>query len=88
MSALIQTTFVADDLAWIQGGASPAWWLSLGTIEASATKILSFLRGGIISMLNGETRVRREIGHRMHGTGRRWAIKAGLRRYDDGGRLF
>jgi len=68
MSALVQATLVADDLAWVQCGPSPAWWLSLGTIETSTTKILRFLGGGIISVLNRETGMRRKIGHGVHGT--------------------
>jgi hypothetical protein len=66
MGALVQATLVAYDLAWVQCGSSPARWLSLGTIEASTTEILRFLGGGIISVLNGETGVRRKIGHGVH----------------------
>ena len=68
MSTFVQAALVADNLAWIQCGPSPAWWLCLGTIEASTTKILRFLGGGIISVLNGETGMRGKIGHGMHGT--------------------
>jgi len=68
MSTLVQATLVADNLAWVQCGTSPAWWLSLGTIEASTTKILCFLGSGIIGVLNGETGMRRKIGHGVHGT--------------------
>jgi hypothetical protein len=66
VSALIQTAFVADDLARVQCGPSPAGWFSLRTVETSTAKILSFLGCGIIGMLNRETGMRK-IRHAMHG---------------------
>jgi hypothetical protein len=67
MSPLVQAALVADNFAGIQCGLSPALWLSLGTIETSTTKVLRFLGGGIIGTLNGETGMRRKIGHEVRG---------------------
>ena len=67
MSTLVQAALAADSLAQIQCGPSPARWPGLGIIEASTTKILCFLGGGIINVPNGETGMRRKIGHGMHG---------------------
>jgi hypothetical protein len=70
MSPLVQAALkalVADKFSGIQCGLYPALWLSLGTIGASTTEMLRFIKGGIIRMLNRETGMRRKIRHGVRG---------------------
>jgi len=43
-----------DDFAGIEGGAPPTWGLSGTTVEALSTEILSFFRGSIVGMHDGD----------------------------------
>ena len=63
MGALVEATLVADDLAGVEGGAAPRGGLCGMAVEAATTEILGLLRGGIVSVLDGETGVGGEIGH-------------------------
>jgi hypothetical protein len=65
MSPLILAALVTDTFARIQCELFLVSWLSLGTIEILMTKV-HFFKGGSISMLNGETGMRRKIGHEVH----------------------
>ena len=57
MGALVETALVADDLAGVEGGATPRGGLCGVTVEAATTEILGLLRGGVVSVLDGETGV-------------------------------
>jgi hypothetical protein len=67
MSPLVLAALVTDTFARIQCELSLVSWLSLGTIETSMMKV-HFFKGGFISMLNGETSIRRKIGHEVRDT--------------------
>jgi hypothetical protein len=64
MSPLVLAALVMDTFARIQYELSLVLQLSLGTIEASMMKV-RFFKGSIVNMLNGETGMRRKIGHGM-----------------------
>jgi len=65
MSTLVETTFVANDFAWVERRSTPAGRLSLGTIRAATAETMCFFGVRVICELDGVRWVREEW-ERMH----------------------
>jgi hypothetical protein len=63
MGALVETALVADDFAGVEGGAAPGGWFGGVTVEAAAAQILGLLGSGVVSVLDWEAGVGREVRH-------------------------
>jgi len=79
MGALVKTTLVTDDFAWVESGAAPRRRLSGMAVEAAPAKILSFFRGGVVCVLDDEASMWVWIGVR-EGMRRDMGMKKGGRR--------
>jgi hypothetical protein len=54
MGALVEATLVADDFSGIKGGTTPGRRLGGVAVEATATKVLGLLAGGVVGELHGD----------------------------------
>lgn len=55
VGALVETAFIADDLAGVEGGAAPRGRLGGVAVEAATAEILCLLAGGVVCVLDGDS---------------------------------
>lgn len=88
MSAFVETTLVTDDFAWVKCRTTPTWGFGGVAVEAPATEVLGFLGCSIIGVHDRQGGMRIHVGGRVvEATRGTRAIKWGLSRYNNGGRV-
>lgn len=89
VSALVQTTLVADDFSRVKSRAPPRGRLGGVAIEATATKILCLFRGSIVGVLDMKAIMGLHVrhGHGWHAARRLRTVK-GMRRDHHRPRIF